>query len=236
MEVNEAQGRLTTKNDSNYTESLEVQAAIGQGNTAVTPVQLATYAATIANRGTRYRTHFVKAILDTNTGEVLEETQPEIMDVIEDKGETFDLVKQGMIGVSQTIPALANYPYTIACKTGSPQRSESYYVGNTRKYYTNATMIAFGPAEDPEIAIGIVMEYGGAGARTGSLVVDIFNAYFAYKDGTLTLNEETDTAEPDTENADGTAAENTADNADNADDADTQTSAAQDTLSDVTDE
>lgn len=236
VEVNEAQGRLTTKNDSNYTESLEVQAAIGQGNTAVTPVQLATYAATIANRGTRYRTHFVKAILDTNTGEVLEETQPEIMDVIEDKGETFDLVKQGMIGVSQTIPALANYPYTIACKTGSPQRSESYYVGNTRKYYTNATMIAFGPAEDPEIAIGIVMEYGGAGARTGSLVVDIFNAYFAYKDGTLTLNEATDTAEPDTENADGTAAENTADNADNADDADTQTSAAQDTLSDVTDE
>ena len=50
------------------------------------PVQLATYAATIANRGTRYRTHFVKAILDSNTGEVLQETQPEVMDVIEDKG------------------------------------------------------------------------------------------------------------------------------------------------------
>ena len=191
VEVGEALGRLTTKNDSNYTESLEVQAAIGQGNTAVTPVQLATYAATIANRGTRYRTHFVKAILDTNTGKVLEETQPEVMDVIEDRGQTFDLVKQGMIGVSQTIPALANYPYTIACKTGSPQRSESYYVGGTRKYYTNATMIAFGPAENPEIAIGIVLEYGGAGARTGGLVADIFNAYFAYKDGTLTLDEET---------------------------------------------
>ncbi len=239
VEVNEALGRLTTKKDSNYTESLEVQAAIGQGNTAVTPVQLATYAATIANRGTRYRTHFVKAILDTNTGEVLEETQPEIMDVIEDKGETFDLVKQGMIGVSQTIPVLANYPYTIACKTGSPQRSESYYVGNTRKYYTNATMIAFGPAEDPEIAIGIVMEYGGAGARTGSLVADIFNAYFAYKDGTLTLDEETDTntdtaetGTEDAENADDTAAPEAAD----PEGLPAQTSAAQDTLSDVTDE
>ena len=189
VEVSEALGHLTTKNDSNYTESLDVQAAIGQGNTAVTPIQLATYAATLANRGTRYRTHFVKAILDSNTGKTLQETQPEVVEVIEDKGETFDLVKEGMIGVSQTIPALASYPYTIACKTGSPQRSESYHVGSTLKHYTNATMIAYGPAEDPQIAIGIVVEYGGAGARTGQLVADIFNAYFAMQNGTLTVDD-----------------------------------------------
>ncbi len=189
VEVSEALGHLTTKNDSNYTESLDVQAAIGQGNTAVTPIQLATYAATLANRGTRYRTHFVKAILDSNTGKTLQETQPEVVEVIEDKGETFDLVKEGMIGVSQTIPALASYPYTIACKTGSPQRSESYYVGSTLKHYTNATMIAYGPAEDPQIAIGIVVEYGGAGARTGQLVADIFNAYFAMQNGTLMVDD-----------------------------------------------
>ena len=189
VEVSEALGHLTTKNDSNYTESLDIQAAIGQGNTAVTPIQLATYAATLANRGTRYRTHFVKAILDSNTGETLEETQPEVMDVVEDKGETFDLVREGMKGVAQTIPALAAYPYTIACKTGSPQRSEGYYVGSTYKHYTNAAMIAYGPAEDPEIAIGIVVEYGGAGARTGQLVADIFNAYYAMKDGTLTVDD-----------------------------------------------
>jgi penicillin-binding protein 2 len=189
VEVSEALGHLTTKNDSNYTESLDIQAAIGQGNTAVTPIQLATYAATLANRGTRYRTHFVKAILDSNTGETLQETQPEVMDVVEDKGETFDLVREGMKGVAQTIPALAGYPYTIACKTGSPQRSEGYYVGSTYKHYTNAAMIAYGPAEDPEIAIGIVVEYGGAGARTGQLVADIFNAYYAMKDGTLTVDD-----------------------------------------------
>ena len=189
VEVSEALGHLTTKNDSNYTESLDVQAAIGQGNTAVTPIQLATYAATLANRGTRYRTHFVKAILDSNTGKTLQEMQPEVVEVIEDKGETFDLVKEGMIGVAQTIPALASYPYTIACKTGSPQRSESYYVGSTLKHYTNATMIAYGPAEDPQIAIGIVVEYGGAGARTGQLVADIFNAYFAMQNGTLTVDD-----------------------------------------------
>lgn len=214
VEVSEALGHLTTKNDSNYTESLDIQAAIGQGNTAVTPIQLATYAATLANRGTRYRTHFVKAILDSNTGETLEETQPEVMDVVEDKGETFDLVREGMKGVAQTIPALAAYPYTIACKTGSPQRSEGYYVGSTYKHYTNAAMIAYGPAEDPEIAIGIVVEYGGAGARTGQLVADIFNAYYAMKDGTLTVDDtvsdalaQPETAADDAATDNGTAAD-----------------------------
>ena len=220
VEVSEALGHLTTKNDSNYTESLDIQAAIGQGNTAVTPIQLATYAATLANRGTRYRTHFVKAILDSNTGETLEETQPEVMDVVEDKGETFDLVREGMKGVAQTIPALAAYPYTIACKTGSPQRSEGYYVGSTYKHYTNAAMIAYGPAEDPEIAIGVVVEYGGAGARTGQLVADIFNAYYAMKDGTLTVDDtvsdalaQPETAADDAATDNGTAADPAVDQA-----------------------
>ena len=214
VEVSEALGHLTTKNDSNYTESLDIQAAIGQGNTAVTPIQLATYAATLANRGTRYRTHFVKAILDSNTGKTLQETQPEVMDVVEDKGETFDLVREGMKGVAQTIPALAAYPYTIACKTGSPQRSEGYYVGSTYKHYTNAAMIAYGPAEDPEIAIGIVVEYGGAGTRTGQLVADIFNACYAMKDGTLTVDDtvsdglaQPETAADDAATDNGTAAD-----------------------------
>ena len=214
VEVSEALGHLTTKNDSNYTESLDIQAAIGQGNTAVTPIQLATYAATLANRGTRYRTHFVKAILDSNTGKTLQETQPEVMDVVEDKGETFDLVREGMKGVAKTIPALAGYPYTIACKTGSPQRSEGYYVGSTYKHYTNAAMIAYGPAEDPEIAIGVVVEYGGAGTRTGQLVADIFNAYYAMKDGTLTVDDtlsdalaQPETAADDAATDNGTAAD-----------------------------
>ena len=183
VEVSEALGRLTTKNDSNYTASLDVQAAIGQGNTVVTPIQLATYAATLANNGTRYRTHFVKAILDTNTGEVLSETKPEVMDVIEGTGNTFELVRQGMKQVPSTISGkISSYPVPIACKTGTPQRSETYATG---KHYLNAMMVAYLPADDPQIAIGITIEYGGYGARTGDLVVDIANAYFALKDGSL---------------------------------------------------
>ena len=186
VEVNEALGRLTKKTDKNYTASLDVQAAIGQGNTVVSPIQLATYAATLANNGVRYRTHFVKAILDTNTGEVLSETQPEIMDIIEGNGNTFELVRQGMKQVPATINGkISSYPIAIACKTGTPQRSEKDPSG---KNYLNAMMIAYLPADDPEIAIGITVEYGGYGARTGDLVVDIANAYFAMKDGTLEVD------------------------------------------------
>ena len=210
VEVSEATGRLTTKNDSNYTASLDVQAAIGQGNTVVSPIQLATYAATLANNGTRYRTHFVKAILDTNTGEVLSETKPEVMDVIEGTGNTFELVRQGMKQVPSTISGkISSYPVPIACKTGTPQRSETYAPG---KHYLNAMMVAYLPADDPQIAIGISIEYGGYGARTGDLVVDIANAYFAMKDGTLEKQAEEEAAQSqadqqaaDTQQSTGTA-------------------------------
>ena len=210
VEVSEATGRLTTMNDSNYTASLDVQAAIGQGNTVVTPIQLATYAATLANNGVRYRTHFVKAILDTNTGEVLSETQPEVMDVIEGTGNTFELVREGMKQVPSTISGkISSYPIAIACKTGTPQRSETYAPG---KHYLNAMMVAYLPADDPEIAIGISIEYGGYGARAGDLVVDIANAYFAMKDGTLEKQAEEEAAQSqadqqaaDTQQSTGTA-------------------------------
>ena len=206
VEVSEAVGHLTSKNDSNYMESLDVQAAIGQGNTVVTPIQLATYAATLANNGTRYRTHFVKAILDSNTGEVISETQPEVMDIIEGTGNTFELVRQGMRQVPSTITnsKISSYPIAIACKTGTPQRSETYAPG---KHYLNAMMVAYLPADDPQIAIGITIEYGGYGARTGDLVVDIANAYFAMQDGTL--NEDGTIGKQET-TADSTSAAQTA--------------------------
>ena len=86
VEVSEALGHLTSKTDSNYMESLDVQAAIGQGNTVVSPVQLATYAATIATITTReYVTREGKAFKPTELGEVItklmKERFPKIVNV-----------------------------------------------------------------------------------------------------------------------------------------------------------
>ena len=52
---------------------------------------------------------------------------------------------------------ISSYPIAIACKTGTPQRSETYAPG---KHYLNAMMVAYLPADDPQIAIGITIEYG----------------------------------------------------------------------------
>ena len=67
--------------------------------------------------------------------------------------------------------------YRIGGKTGTADK------GNTGDVVVS--FLCFAPADDPQIAIGISIEYGGYGARIGDLVVDIANAYFALKDGSL---------------------------------------------------
>ena len=104
------------------------------------------------------------------------------------RGNTFELVRQGMKQVPEhhQRPKFQAIRSPIACKTGTPQRSETYYVGSTRKHYTERHDDGL-PARRrmPQIAIGIIIEYGGGGARAGDLVADIFDAYFALKDGSL---------------------------------------------------
>ena len=51
-------------------------------------------------------------------------------------------------------------------------------VNGTRYYYCNGVMIGFCPAEDPEIAVAIVLEYGGSGSNASQLMVDVLNAYY----------------------------------------------------------
>ena len=73
VEVAEARGRLTWSSDGNYQAGLTLMAAIGQGNTAVTPLQLAAYAATLANYGQRPALHYADRAVNAATGETLGE-------------------------------------------------------------------------------------------------------------------------------------------------------------------
>ena len=182
FELGEATGQLTHTDDENYSKGLELQAAIGQGNTQVTPIQLATYANTLANKGTRYKTHIISGYRDSNTGELIEEVQPEIMEQIEDNIGAFDAVEQGMLGAARDSTALKDYPLNIAVKTGSPQRWEKDSKG---VYYTNSAVIAYGPVEDPQIAIGAVLEWGGGGANLLPLVASIFASYYSQNSSDL---------------------------------------------------
>ncbi len=181
LEISEAKGHLSSPS---YSEALGgtwqagnvIQAAIGQLDTAVTPIQLATYAATVANRGTRYATHIVDSITTYDGGEVIYETPVTVLSQIENKNHAFELAEQGMIMASTEGNAriyLADLPYTIASKTGTAQVPGDYY---------NATIMAYGPVEDPEIAVAIIAEKGGNGYNMAYGVRRIFEAYYELKD------------------------------------------------------
>lgn len=174
FELGESTGNLTYKTDENYGNGLELQAAIGQGNTQVTPIQLASYANTLANKGTRYKTHIISGYRDSNTGELIEEVEPEILGQIEDEIGAFDVVEEGMLGAARASSALKDYPLNIAVKTGSPQTWKK----NGDTYYVHSSAIAYGPVEDPQLAIGIVLEWGGGGSNGLPLVRSIFDSYY----------------------------------------------------------
>lgn len=184
LEVSEAEGHITSSKDENYTYGWVLMSAIGQQDTLVTPVQLATYAATIANKGVRYRTHLVAGLLDSTTGEMVENYDAEVVDIIEDNVGAFDAVEQGMVQMAQNNSvALKDYPITVAAKTGTPERGVKNRYGDD---LYNGTLIVYAPVEDPEIAIGIVLENSGSGASAAYLARDILDAYFFDNAGNLT--------------------------------------------------
>lgn len=148
-----------------------LQAAIGQSDNQFTPLQLACYAATIANKGTRMKATIVKSIMDSSLGNEIYTHTPTVLSTVDADPSVFDTVIEGMVMTSRTGSSshvFANYPIDVASKTGSPQ------AGND----INATFIAFAPADDPEIAIAIVIEKGYSGTNCAYVAKDIFDSYF----------------------------------------------------------
>ncbi|MGB9080099.1 MAG: penicillin-binding protein 2, partial [Desulfuromonadaceae bacterium] len=103
-------------------ETLSV--AIGQGAVLLTPIQLASMTATIANEGTIYRPHLVKRIVDAD-GKTLIDTKTEIIGNAPFSKEAYRLVKQGMLAVVNepggTGVAARLYDVKVAGKTGTSQ-------------------------------------------------------------------------------------------------------------------
>ncbi len=156
-----------------------VQSAIGQAGNLFSPIQLANYCATIANGGTRYRTHFVKSIKSHDYSQTVLETQPEVVAETGVSAETLDIVKRGMLKVGTT-GYCADYfrglPVQVACKTGTSQ--EIRKIGGESVKINNGFLIAFAPYENPEIAIAVVGEGMTSGAFVAPVVREICDYYF----------------------------------------------------------
>ncbi len=183
VELTESAGLMTGRQEYRENHGVEMpegvtaQAAIGQADNMFTPLQMATYCATIANNGKRLQTHFLKEITDYTGEEVLEKFQPTTLFDAELSSNVVNIVKQGMInsaGEGTASDVFGNYPVTIACKTGTAETS-----GDDTKE-PNITFICMAPAYDPQIAVAVMLEQGNKGSWAKNVAKDILDQYFGY--------------------------------------------------------
>ena len=177
-EAGEVAGPESSKrHNQTWYEGETMYAAIGQGNTQVTPIQLANYVAALVNGGDHYATHLLKTVKSSDFSQVLQEYQPELRDQITLQDSNVEAVKKGM-GMVASEGSVArrfqNLPVKIGAKTGSAQVA--------RDQEANAILVAFAPYEDPEIALCIVVERGGSGSAVADIAAEIIEYYFSAKD------------------------------------------------------
>ena len=188
VEIGESTGTMSNPQEYrenhgvNWTDGVSAQTAIGQADNMFTPIQLATMCATIANGGVRLQTHFLDKITDYTGETVVEEYEPV---ELYDAGITSDVlgvVQTGMQMVATQGTAsnvFANYPVAIACKTGTAETSTPDENGN-KPTEPNLSFICYAPADDPQIAIAVMMEYGNSGDYAKNVAKDILDQYFGY--------------------------------------------------------
>lgn len=193
IELVESTGTLTTDEFKMqlYGEPLylgdTLQAAIGQGFNQFTPLQLAEYCAVLANGGTRYSASILKSVRNYGYSEEIYDREPEVLSTVDAKEEYFKAVQEGMYAVANDPMGTAyltfwDYPVKVAAKTGTAQMGE----GVTN----NATFMCYAPYDEPEIAIAVVMNKGGAGSAVAEVARSVLDYYFSFKSSTAELETE----------------------------------------------
>jgi penicillin-binding protein 2 len=154
---------------------------IGQGYMLVTPLQLAHVASLLAGRGKTFQPHVVTAVRDARSG-TLRPIAPKPSSVVDvPEPEYWQRVVNGMVGVTSpphgtARAALAGAAYKAAGKSGTAQ---VFSIGQTEKYdekqveerlRDHALFIAFAPADEPRIAVAVLVENGRSGSGTAAPV------------------------------------------------------------------
>lgn len=161
-----------------------VQAAIGQSDNLFTPLQLANYAATIANGGTRYQPYVVKSVLSSDMKDIVYETEPKVLNTLNCSEKNLNIVKQGMRQVILNSSCQYHFEDCIvdaAGKTGTSQVKRTTQSGVTMTC-NNGFFISFAPYDNPEIAIAVVAENANSGSGTSVVAAEIYNYYFGQKE------------------------------------------------------
>ncbi|WP_369397260.1 penicillin-binding transpeptidase domain-containing protein [Syntrophomonas palmitatica] len=181
----EAERKIDYNFNTNWQPYNTFNMSIGQGDNDYTVIQLANYAATIANGGFLMKPHVVKKIV-SHEGKVLKIIKPEVVHEVDISPLSIAETKRAMLAVTQpggtAYSLFSHFPADIqvGAKTGTAETGRSG--DNPRKEY-HGVFIAFAPVDNPQIAMAAVVEYGNAGyASAGYLVRDVFEQYFGVKD------------------------------------------------------
>ncbi|NME94632.1 penicillin-binding protein [Clostridium cochlearium] len=155
-------------------------ASIGQGSNYFTPLQLANFAAMIANGGTRYSLHLVDEYLDPDNN-VIQKIKPEVIEKIDIKPENLKAVKEGMYAVTSYDEGTGSsyfkdFPIKTGGKTGSATFNEKIQekVGRT----SGGVYIGFAPYDNPEIAISVMVLDGAHGGYVIPVAKAVYESYF----------------------------------------------------------
>lgn len=152
-----------------------LQAAIGQSDSVFTPIQMAEYCATVANSGTRYSASILKSIRNFDYSEKLYDREPTVMSTVESAEYNWAAVHEGMWQVlndyinEKNVNVWVDCPWRVAGKTGTAQKGEGIQ--------NDGIFMCYAPYKDPEVAIFVVVERGGAGADVQFIARHIMDAY-----------------------------------------------------------
>ena len=153
-----------------------ISLGIGQGYNSFTMLQLAQATATLANNGVRNRPHLVREVVDVETKE--KQTKGLVVtQALPFRPEDLELIKQAMVGVNlegTSASSFINAPYTSGGKTGTAQvftikQNEKYDASKIdERLRDHALFIAYAPADDPKVALAMVVENAGFGAQNAA--------------------------------------------------------------------
>lgn len=161
-----------------YTQGVGVNNAIGQGGVWFSPLQVNTAVCAIANGGILYKPRLAQKIL-THDGELVQTFQPDIAGQIDASTQTFEIVHKGMWEVVNnprgTGRQLKVYDdFVVAGKTGTAQPGGRIKI-------PHAWFVCYGPFENPQIVITVMLENAGHGGEEASpLAKKILDVYLGY--------------------------------------------------------
>ena len=153
-----------------------ISLGIGQGYNSFTMLQVAHATATIANNGLKMRPHIVREVLDVET-KAPTPVAKEPIGQLPLSPENLDIIKRAMIGVNiegTSATSFAGAQYVSAGKTGTAQvytvkQNEKYNAATVdERMRDHALFIAFAPADDPKVALAMVVENSGFGAQNAA--------------------------------------------------------------------